>query len=149
MQAGFIKELIPGLRALGQKVYLETNGTLPDKLLDLIDQIDFISMDMKLPSTINGKHMWDEHCDFLKIARKTGVFVKVVMDDNCGVEEYEKALDIIAAVDKDIPLIIQPVTKDGRCRLSPHKGLYYQALGLKKLTEVRIIPQAHVMMQQL
>lgn len=149
LQTGFLQNLISGLQAMDQKVYLETNGTLPEKLLDLIDQIDYISMDIKLPSVTGGKQMWDEHLKFLKIASKTEVFVKTVISDYGQVEEYKRALDIIAAVDKEIPLIIQPLTKDGCCSLSPYYGLQLQALGLKKLKDVRIIPQTHIMMKQL
>ncbi len=50
-QADFLKELLPQLQARGQKVYLETNGVLVEELAGVIDHVDIVSMDFKLPSS--------------------------------------------------------------------------------------------------
>jgi pyruvate formate lyase activating enzyme len=44
-----IAEFIDGIKALGYSVKLDTNGTYPDKLKDLIDRrlIDYVAMDIK------------------------------------------------------------------------------------------------------
>ena len=59
---------------------METNGTLVKQLAQVIDEIDIISMDMKLPSDI-GKAYWQEHEEFLKLASKKDVYVKIVITD--------------------------------------------------------------------
>ncbi len=145
----FINSLLSSIKKLGKKVYLETNGTLPEQLSILIDEIDIISMDIKLPSVTRDIPMWDKHYKFLEIANSKEVFVKVVVDDNVVDNEYKQALELIEAIDSGIPLIIQPLTGEGKCLLSPDKGLQLQAMGQRLLKEVRIIPQAHVMMAQL
>ena len=62
------------------KSYLETNGTLPGELLKIIELIDIIAMDFKLPSSTGGKAYWHEHQEFLKLAMKSKVFWKRVND---------------------------------------------------------------------
>ncbi|MFZ5644351.1 MAG: 7-carboxy-7-deazaguanine synthase QueE [Bacillota bacterium] len=145
----FLLELLPGLRDMGLRVYLETNGTLPDSLRRVIGLVDIISMDIKLPGTSGCKPLWDKHLEFLNIARRADVFVKIVMDDRSTMSEYASALEIISGIDPGIVLVIQPVTVEGKCSLSPYRALEYQSMGLKMLQDVRIIPQAHVMMNQL
>ncbi|MFZ5632227.1 MAG: 7-carboxy-7-deazaguanine synthase QueE [Bacillota bacterium] len=149
LQADFLKELLPGLKRLGTGIYLETNGTLPEKLRQVIDLVDIISMDIKLPGTAGCPPLWDEHTQFLSIARAARVFVKIVVDDLSPAPEFERAVDLVAGVGTGIMLVIQPMTLDGRCALSPGRALEFQDMGLKRLKDVRIIPQAHVMMNQL
>jgi len=48
------------------KLYLETNGTLPHELSMIIDLVDIVAMDFKLPSSTGGKAYWREHADFLR-----------------------------------------------------------------------------------
>jgi 7-carboxy-7-deazaguanine synthase len=149
LQRDFLKEFLPAVKSEKLKIFLETNGTLAENLKDIIQQVDIISMDIKLPSVTGEEPLWEEHYDFLKIASKKNVFVKVVIDDNCLPSDFNNALDIICEIDSNIPLVIQPLTKDRCCLLSPVTGLKFQASALRRLKEVRIIPQAHIMMNQL
>ena len=50
LSVDFLKSCLPGLRGL-LPIHLETNGTLHDALEQVIQYTDYISMDMKLPST--------------------------------------------------------------------------------------------------
>lgn len=139
---------LPRLREL-LPIHLETNGTLPEALEPLIPHLDYIGMDIKLPSASGCPELWDEHEAFLKIAARTGVFVKVVVDQGTENWEVERSCAMIAAVDRAIPLILQPMTlADGGIPLSPLRMLEFQELaaGLK---EVRVIPQTHKFMGQL
>ncbi|MCL6610050.1 MAG: 7-carboxy-7-deazaguanine synthase QueE [Peptococcaceae bacterium] len=149
IQADFLGELLPELKQRGIRVYLETNGSLHENLSPLIGLVDIVSMDIKLPGTSGCGPLWDRHLHFLRVANRTRVFVKIVVDDLSSISEFERAVDLIAAVDAGIPLVIQPVTRGGRCSLSPHRALQLQALGSGRLRDVRVIPQAHVMMNQL
>lgn len=149
LHVDFLKELLPALRRTGLKIYLETNGSLPGELEKIIDLVDIVSMDIKLPGTSGCRPLWEEHRQFLCIARRAGVFVKIVMDDNSDILEYKSALEILSLEGDGITLVIQPVTAGGKCALSPQRGLFFQALAMERLRDVRLIPQTHIMMKLL
>ncbi|MBU1061720.1 MAG: 7-carboxy-7-deazaguanine synthase QueE, partial [Candidatus Omnitrophica bacterium] len=79
LHADFLKEILPVLKEKKIKIYLETNGTLKDRLLDILDCVDIISMDLKLPSSTGLRPYWGEHADFLKEGLKKELFVKAVV----------------------------------------------------------------------
>lgn len=129
------------LPLINGKIYLETNGTLPAALTQVIHAVDIVSMDIKLPS-IAGKSFWNEHRSFLQIASRKEVFVKLVVGQNTTVEEYKTALQLIADVNPAIPLILQPVTHAvwGPSAAAIAK---FQETALHYLQQVRVIPQTH------
>ncbi len=47
--ANELRILLPLVKEKRLKIYLETNGTLPDQLLQILPMVDVISMDIKLP----------------------------------------------------------------------------------------------------
>ena len=144
-----IKELAERLAKYKVKLFLETNGTLCENLKEVIDCIDIISMDMKLPSDINSEH-WLEHEKFLQIASGKDVYVKIVVSDESTTEDFDKALDIIKNVDDNILLVLQPITPMGGLHeAKPQKMLDWQSHALTVLKNVRVIPQTHKMMNQL
>lgn len=59
--------------------------------------------------------------------------------------------ETIAAVDAAIPLILQPVTPTGAETqpVSPARMIELHARASRRLSEVRVIPQTHKMMQLL
>lgn len=137
-------------RNLVVPVFLETNGTLPEELEDVIEYIDIISMDIKLPSACGGRSYWTEHARFLSIASTKTVFVKIVLTPEMGDGEFFRAIDLIAAANPTIPTILQPATgRDGRCQVDPFTSLDRQAFALSLLSDVRVIPQTHKMLGQL
>jgi len=145
-QAQAIVTLAPKLHG---RIYLETNGTMVDELLKVLPYIHIISMDIKLPS-IAGKTYWQEHGEFLRIAATKEVFVKLVITDKTNSDEFTRAIDLIASVNTDIPLILQPVTPRNTCKaIDPDAMLTYQAQALESLKHVRVIPQTHKFMGQL
>jgi 7-carboxy-7-deazaguanine synthase len=143
-----LREWLPKLRKL-LPIYLETNGTLPEALEPLLPHLDQIGMDIKLPSASGCSDLWDHHFEFLRLASRTGVFVKVVIDRNTQDWEIERSCAMIAEVDPAIPLILQPMTHpDGSIAISPLRALEFQELAAA-LKEVRVIPQTHKFMGQL
>lgn len=142
----FIRELSQMLSGTGIKFYLETNGTLPDKLASIIDCIDIVSMDVKLPTSTGCGELWTNHREFLKIGRQKDIFVKVVVTRDTPDEEIINTCDVIRKVDLGIPLIIQPVESHqgfpGK-KPSIEKIMRFQEIGLGFLDDVRIIPQTH------
>ena len=139
------------LRKKGVKLYLETNGTLPKTLAQVIQQIDIVSMDFKLPSELpENQAYWQEHADFLKVACQREVFVKIVLSGRTSPSELEQAIALICDIDPAIPLILQPVTPvNGVTPVVPEQVLRWQELALARLRNVRVIPQTHKLMGQL
>ena len=135
---------LTAVRQTGAKIFLETNGTLPAALDSVLDAIDIISMDVKLPSAMHGKQFWNEHACFLRIAAQREVYVKVVLTGDSTDAEFCRAVDMVAAINRDIPVVLQPVTPiHGISAVSSDKILRWQAAALTKLSAVRVIPQMH------
>ena len=146
LQKDFIKQLLPVMKKFRMPAYLETNGILPQELTEIIDDIDTVAMDVKLPSSTKEKPYWQEHADFLKVARRKDVFLKAVITVDTTQEDVAKAVDIITSIDRKVLLILQPNTyelKDGVVA----KCVEYQNYCLKHLSHVRILPQMHKFMK--
>lgn len=107
-QADFARRLAQLLKKDGKTIYLETNGTLPFKLLEVSDFIDIIAMDFKLPSSTDERAFWSEHKEFLEIASSKKVFIKAVITQTTSVEDLLKAIDIIRQVKSDVVIALQP-----------------------------------------
>lgn len=136
-------EWLPRLRGV-LPIYLETNGVPHETLGAVIDQIDYISMDIKLPSTSGEGNLWDCHRRFIEIAAQKELFVKVVVGETTQDWEIIRSCEIISEAGKKIPLIIQPMTaKDGSVAVTPLKVIELQEIASRYLEEVRIIPQTH------
>lgn len=136
----FISEVAEIIKNFGMKIFLETNGTLYKELEKIISAVDIISMDIKLPS-VTGKNYFDLHKKFISAAREKDLYVKIVVSAETTEEEFCAAIDLIP---QDILLVIQPVTPVGKIKIaSAEKILYLQSLALKKISDVRVIPQIH------
>ncbi len=142
LQKDFIKQLLPILKKKEMAVYLDTNGTLPANLEEVIDKIDIISMDMKLPSSSKGPASWEEHAAFLKCAQQKDVFVKAVISKETLSEDVEKVVELIVSVNPSVELFLQPNTLDLNDGVI-NKCFDFQNYCLQYLAQVRVIPQLH------
>jgi len=91
-------------KAVSSKIYLETNGTLPEALMEVIEYIDFISMDWKLDI-----RLWKLHEAFLQIAiaKQKNIYLKIVYQ----LEEKQllkKALKQIHRISPEVLVFLQP-----------------------------------------
>ena len=135
----FIGEVADAIKNSGMKIFLETNGTLYNELEKILDAVDIVSMDIKL-----GQNLFAQHEKFLRAALRKDLYVKIVVTGETTREEFLSAVDLIAAVDREILLILQPVTPVRKiCAASAEKILTFQAAALRKLKNVRVIPQTH------
>jgi len=144
--AEFLKEFLPLLKEKGFKVYLETNGTLPEKLKQVIGLVDIVAMDFKLPSSTKRRGYWKEHAKFLRIASAKKVFVKAVVTAGTRSGEMKHAIALLRNVDAGIPFIIQPATpvrrSDGIVAQTRLHDLFELA-SKSGIRDPRIIPQVH------
>ena len=146
LQIDFLKHLLPELKKeFKGLIYLDTNGVLPDYLAEIIDHIDIVALDIKLPSATGLSSYWKEHKKALETAFLKEVFVKMVFTRESKAKEIDEASSLIAEVDAEIPLILQPVTPFGNIkhRPNPDQMLIFQAIAKRKLKNVKIIPQVH------
>lgn len=138
--------LIGELRKQSFRIYLETNGTLPDEFTSVCDLVDVVAMDIKLPSVGGTQELWEEHRRFLSIAKSKEIFVKIVISNAVSIKEFEIACDITSSVSCDIPLVLQPEDSEF---FSDQRGKLLalirelQALASRKLSDVRILPRLH------
>ncbi len=145
LQVDFMKSMFKDIKL---KKYLETNGTLPDHLNEIINEIDYIAMDFKLPSATKCAPYFTEHKKFLEIAAYKEVFVKAVFSSETKVMEIDEMVTIIADIDKTIPLVLQPVSshKGAKYTATKEQMIVFQSLAKRKLDKVLVIPQTHKMM---
>lgn len=154
--AGFLRGWLPRLKQMGQTVYLETNGTLPSALEEVLPWADIVAMDIKPPSATADREVWSEHEQFLRVAHdgvarpggghhRPAVFVKVVVTAQTLDGEVRRSADLVAAVDRRVPFVLQPVTPWGQVREgpSPEQIGCWSRLAGSTLADVRVVPQVH------
>ncbi|MFH0888189.1 MAG: 7-carboxy-7-deazaguanine synthase QueE [Planctomycetota bacterium] len=126
----FLKEFLPHLRSIlrnsttaekrqgfdRQAIMLETNGTLPKQLKEVLNLIDIISMDIKIASDVINppQKLWQSTEKFLRISiRNQQTYIKIIITGSGGLKDFRKASQIIGSVNKHIPIILQPVSSVG------------------------------------
>jgi len=159
-QPEFVAALARALRARGFRIHLETAGLHAAALRTMIDELDVIAADVKLPSATGIEH-WSAHADFLAAMRGSPfdpardharvLFTKVIVDLKATVAEIERAAELVAGCSRRIPFVIQPEsetllgrrsTREDRRALLDLVDAGARAAGLR-LDVVRVIPQTH------
>ena len=145
-------------RNLGLRVSLETHGLAVEALSQVIDRLDYVSMDWKLESDVmwanetpqaksEAKGFSGLHTEFLSLIqrRKVDSCVKVVITSDSSDKELEEVCRVIASTAPDVPLILQPVTPYGRVQSQPSAEVLLGHLRRcsESLADVRLIPQTH------
>lgn len=140
LDVDFLVEFLP---LANQKVYLETNGVLFENLKKIINLVDIISMDIKLPSTSGNKNLFDVHEKFIGVAKKAKkeIFLKVVFDENITEDEITSTVQL--AENNGLLLVLQPKMDGDYLKLKPDflYKTYYKFVSKHKNT--RLIPQVH------
>ena len=134
----FLKEFLP---KSALPIYLETNGTLYKELAEIIDYVDYVSADIKLPSSTGLNPLWEEHDKFFEIASKKNLFAKAVFSKNVTDDELRKTCELCKKY--DIELILQPKMNG---IIPDVKSDFMQKIlnsCLKQYKKVRLIPQVH------
>jgi 7-carboxy-7-deazaguanine synthase len=156
LHAKFLQVFLPAVRQrTGLPIYLETGGHRPQQLAMVIDQLDLVGMDIKLPSVCGEEH-WQAHQEFLQLChnQERSVFVKAIISDQTEPDELVQMGELIAAINPQIPLFLQPVSPLDQphhsppATPSPELVLKWQALLKQFVSIVRVIPQTHKMINQ-
>ena len=124
-------------------IYLETNGTLVEPLAKVLPLIDYISMDIKLPSMSGEGELWDLHREFLQIAKQKDVFVKIVLGRQTPSLEIENAARLVQETAPNVDLILQPCTEAGGIKMTTQELLQAQQIAAAIHPATRVIPQVH------
>lgn len=150
VQVAFVHQVLARLGEDRPLVYLETNGTLPQELGVVLPQVEIVSMDFKVPSSC-GRELWEEHAVFLRQASARRVITKLVLTEETTGDELERVIGLIGAVDRRIPLVLQPVSPVNRRVRPPDPAVVrcWQAQALESLDDVRVIPQVHRLLQEI
>jgi len=117
----------------------------------VIDVIDFVSMDIKLPSSSGDFVPIEVHRAFLEVAAAAKTYVKLVVTPDTRDEELIEAARMVEAVDQALVLVLQPVTPFGRIKSapSPDRMLEVQSICGAVHRNVRVIPQTHKLIGQM
>ncbi len=152
LQADFLCAALPLLKRRGWKIHLETAGDCVRELERVLPWIDYVTMDIKLPSVTGEPGRWLAHRRFLagcvRAGRKTAV--KVIVSRETSEAELRRAAALVAEVASRVTLVLQPAAPVGRVAAPrPEQLLQWQALALETgLRDVRVIPQIHKLMGQ-
>ena len=141
LSTDFLKYFLP---QTGKKIYLETNATLADKLLEIKPFTDIISADIKLESSSGMKDILKFHERFFANCSGVETFAKIVFNNTVTDDEIEKCSEI--AKRYNIELILQPQMNENKMTITSNFAAEIFDRFLKKYDKVRLIPQVHKFM---
>jgi len=143
VQAEALAALFPLLKERDMPVYLETNGTLHEAAERLLPWMDFVAMDMKLPSITGGADLMDDHLRFLRLVRSRDVFLKMVVDEGTTPGEVDHACRRLEGETTRLTLVLQPAWRGDGIRLTPGRARELVRAAAPYFSSVRVMPQAH------
>ncbi len=141
LQAEFVREVALGARSLGMSTYLDTSGTLPDRLAACAGAIDVFAFDVKLPSTPGVRTDWEETRRCLDLARGREAFVKIVVAQDSRPDEVARACAINPP---EMDVVLQLATPVNP-QTAPPDGAALGRLRAAAGRPVVVLPQLHVL----
>jgi len=128
---------------------LETNGTLPDNI-DLIDKLDMVSLDIKLPEHFDGD--FDESIFLneikslnLLMAKSINVYCKVVILPSTKIKSFKEVVEKLSeniSNKSNLKIIIQPSSPLGEWKDINFKLFEFSEV-VGQYFDVSTIPQIH------
>ncbi|MBD3425781.1 MAG: radical SAM protein [Candidatus Omnitrophica bacterium] len=148
LHVDFLKEFLPVYKKhRSHRIYLETNGTLSDELAGVIDHVDIVAMDIKLPSSSgSGEKIFAAHGKFAGGVKDKELIVKAVVTDTTTMDDIKRMGEIIKLSAAGCKTVLQPVTPVNEDILEPDgEMLLFFKEYLKKDTglDVMILGQLH------
>ncbi|MFA5096364.1 MAG: 7-carboxy-7-deazaguanine synthase QueE [Candidatus Omnitrophota bacterium] len=142
VQKDFLKELLKLTRKDNYRNYLETNGILHEELKEVIDYVDIVAMDLKLPSSTGLGEFWDEHRLFLEIASQREVFLKAVICSQTREEDLKKGLRLVRETCQGAVLVLQPDSSIDKAYLHDKLETFRELCRKEKVTAC-LVNQIH------
>jgi len=129
-------------------VYLETNGTLPEALEKVIDHVDIVAMDFKLPSSTGGaEDVWNLHERFAAALGKKELIIKAVITGSTLFDDIKRMASVIKGLQRPtLDIVLQPVTPENDLvAAADREMLYYFKKYLEKETkrDILVFGQIH------
>jgi len=138
LQSEFLRDFLSEYKTpLKKRIYLETNGTLPFRLREVIDFVDIVASDIKIESATGTKNDFALNDEFLLVARDRDVFAKVVFNENITDGEIEQITNL--GLKHDIIIVLQPETPIPKTL--DMTGVFKKFYSRYK--RIRLIPQVH------
>ena len=155
LQWKFLSAFLPVVKEqISLPIYLESGGHRPDELDKIVDLIDYISMDFKLPTSANVGILWDEHLKFLNISLQANkkVWVKIVVTAKTSFDDLLTSIDVLQSVKpgyEPIDVFLQPVTSVNEIT-PPNETelLFLQERLIRHYPKIRVLPQVHKLIGQ-
>jgi 7-carboxy-7-deazaguanine synthase len=152
LQAAALSKALPRLKQAGLPIYLETAGDLVRQFERVIEWVDWVAMDVKLPSATADVDLFGRHDRFLEratSAEHVTTFVKCVVTADTTWADIERAA--LLTSEWNVQLILQPLTPVEGPKQPPDAAqlLEWQARAALLTKDVRVIPQVHRCMGQL
>lgn len=142
LQAEFLRTVLGLVKHDGIRIYLETNGTLYRQLSSVIDLVDIVAMDIKLPSATGLAAAWEEHRKFIETAKDKELIVKTVITRSTSKDDLIFAVNLVKSFNNKIIFVLQPNTLEMGDKLVK-KTRDFHHTALEVLDDARIIPQVH------
>ena len=130
-------------------IMLETNGTLPDNI-DLIDKLNIVSLDIKLPEHFDGDFDDEIFLNEIKslnllMAKSINVYCKVVILPSTKIKSFKEVVEKLSeniSSKSNLKIIIQPSSP-----LGEWKDINFRLFDFSEVVgqyfEVSTIPQIH------
>ncbi|HEY3225979.1 MAG TPA: 7-carboxy-7-deazaguanine synthase QueE [Planctomycetota bacterium] len=145
LQPEFLRSLALGAKGMGLRTYLDTSGTLGDRLESVADVVDIFALDLKLPSCPGVRLDWEDARRCLAAVRGREAFVKIVVLEDSDPAEVARAARLVRETDPAIRVVLQPVTPVSKATVEP-SGRTLAMLRTRCLDEgiePLVIPQLH------
>jgi organic radical activating enzyme len=154
---GFLRELRGHVGS--RRMHLETAGAHPEALAEVLDSVDHVSLDLKLPLDLDepvalpggrepmpaSEREWAEVRErVLALVRGRDACGKLLVSGARPASAFRAILDDVATRAPELPLYVQPVTPvNGVPAPRTEQLLELVELALERGLEVRVVPQLH------
>lgn len=157
LQANFLKTFLNLKKSFfSLPVLLETGGHRSDKLIKVLPYVDYVSMDIKLPSSSFCRPLWDEHSKFLSVCLSkkdlADLWIKTVVTASTSFDELKKAVNLVSSIvgNRNVEIFLQPVSPINNLKPpTPEEMILIQTKLLELYPYIRVVPQVHKLIGQI
>ncbi|MCA8942096.1 MAG: 7-carboxy-7-deazaguanine synthase QueE [Planctomycetes bacterium] len=144
----FVAEFARAARRQGSRVHLETAALDPHAMREVVDVVDHVSADWKLPGTLADRGDWRaQHLGCVEVAALAGrsIDVKAVLTNDVTDAAFDDMLVRLGPFVRAIVLVLQPVTPFGAVqeRCSSDQVLRRLDAAIAAGFDARVVPQTH------